>query len=190
MVSFEQSTFNNILALLEVLFAYRRLKNKFSSPYAQSMVYVDQTSGNNGNDGSNLSPLKTIEYLKNSPIDDISDIFSSRSAFFPKIKQVIDELETKIKHILKQRGILINYNKSAEKPSLDQEVRLNKQINQNQELTEDKDLGLLRLFSKIEAENQQKDEAIENLSEDEKLKRYRKIYGVLQQFINDENPNQ
>lgn len=129
------------------------------------------------------------EFLIKEPIDDISDMFSRKSAFFSKIKQVVDELETKIKHILKQRGILINDNKSTEKPSMNQEVRFNQQMNQNQEHAEDKDLGLLRLFSKIETESQQKDEAIENLSEDEKLKRYRKIYGVLQQFINDENPN-
>jgi hypothetical protein len=74
---------------------------------------------------------------------------------------------------------LINENKSAEKPSLNQEMLINQQLNKNQELAEDKDLGLLRLFSKIETENKQKNESIENLSEDEKLKRYRKIYGVL-----------
>jgi hypothetical protein len=48
---------------------------------------------------------------------------------------------------------LINENKSAEKPSLNQEILINQQLNKNQEVAEDKDLGLLRLFSKIETEN-------------------------------------
>jgi len=40
-------------------------------------------------------------FLIKEPIDDITDIFSEECAFFSKIKQVIEELETKIKHILK-----------------------------------------------------------------------------------------
>lgn len=52
----------------------------------------------------------------------------------------------------------------------------------------DEDLGLLKLFDAYENENVTERNSQSTLPEEEKMKRYRQIYRVLEQFIYDENP--
>jgi hypothetical protein len=75
------------------------------------------------------------------PIDDIGKVLSPEGPHHEKIVHVIDELENKIQHIFKTRGIIIENNKEDR-----HRVKVNKtQADENA----NHDLGLLRLFQQM-----------------------------------------
>ena len=107
------------------------------------------------------------------PVEKISDLFSTETEFFPQTLEVINDLKTKAKLILEQRGMSLR--KHA--PRADS----------------DNDMALLMNFGAFQKEKHaDSEDPLKNmaLSEDEKMEKYRQIYRVLDEFVHGENPRQ